>query len=251
MAMLGKVGFHVGADHLDGDFLDFLTNRVSLDILQGDIGKVRSDMGELFLEGFHMLAGIDAVEDFHVREGNSLHVDGLEPVVAHLLASGADAHRDFRAENLVLHLFREGVEVERVAVDFDGELFRAVADDGRKALLSVKDFSHRLAVTGQDTRKVEANHADGKALDDGVDDLDIALAVPVDVKALILGLDDDVPVKGVETLVLGGIEDCTIYEVTDFDGGVAGHHFTRALFCVGHFFKNFKKFFRFHQWVSL
>ena len=250
MAMLGKVGFHVGADHLDGDFLDFLTHRVALDVLQGDIVKVRSDMGELFLEGFHMLAGIDAVEDFHVREGNSLHVDGLEPVVAHLLASGADAHRDFRAENLVLHLFREGVEVERVAVDFDGELFRVVADDGRKALLAVKDFGHRLTVSGEVAGEIEANHADGEALEDGVNDLDIALAVPVYVETLIFGLNDDVAVKGIEALVFGCIEDGPIHEVADFDGGVAGHHFARVLFCMGHFFKNFKKFCRFHRRVS-
>ena len=250
VAVFGKVGFHIGADHLDSDFLDFLTHRVALDVLQGNIGKIRCGMGELFLEGFHLLAGIDTVEDFHVREGDTLHIDGLEPIVTHLFSPGADAYRDFRVKNLDLDFFREGIEVERVAVNFNGELFRAVADDGRKSLLTIQNFGHRLAVTGEVARKVEANHADGKALDDGVDDLDIALAVAVDVEALILGLDDDVPVKGIETLVLGCIEDGPVHEVTDFDGGVAGHHFARALFCVGHFFKNFKKFCRFHRRVS-
>ena len=116
--------------------------------------------------------------------------------------------------------------------------------------MAVKDFGHRFAVTGEVARKVEANHADGKALDDGLDDLDIALAVPVDVETLVLGLYDDVAVKGIETLIFGCIEDGPVHEVADFDGGVAGHHFTRTLFCLGYFFKNFKKFCRFHRRVS-
>ena len=151
---------------------------------------------------------MDRVQELLFVERDPRDVDGLEPFADLALAALAHVHREFRVKDAALEVGGERGEVLRHAVRVrDSELAAHIPTEARDPLLAVQNLVVPVL------RLDEIEESERITLQERFDYRYVALAVGVDVVALIFWLDDELPAPAEETLALKLVVDEPVADV--------------------------------------